>query len=69
MNTSQFAGQREDVIQRQRRDDRVLAEPRLRCRSTRAACSTFATMLRCVSIAPLATPVVPPVYCRNAMSS
>ena len=33
------------------------------------ACSTFATMLRCVSIAPLATPVVPPVYCRNAMSS
>ena len=26
-------------------------------------------MLRCVSIAPLATPVVPPVYCRNAMSS
>ena len=29
----------------------------------------FATMLRWVSIAPLATPVVPPVYCRNAMSS
>ena len=26
-------------------------------------------MLRWVSIAPLATPVVPPVYCRNAMSS
>ena len=26
-------------------------------------------MLRCVSIAPLETPVVPPVYCRNAMSS
>ena len=24
-------------------------------------------MLPCVSIAPLATPVVPPVYCRNAM--
>ena len=28
----------------------------------------FATRLRCVSIAPLATPVVPPVYCRKAMS-
>ena len=26
-------------------------------------------MLRWVSIAPFATPVVPPVYCRNAMSS
>ena len=26
-------------------------------------------MLRWSSIAPLATPVVPPVYCRNAMSS
>ena len=26
-------------------------------------------MLACVSIAPLATPVVPPVYCRNARSS
>ena len=33
------------------------------------ACSMFATMLRWVSIAPFATPVVPPVYCRNAMSS
>ena len=33
------------------------------------ACSTFATMFRCSSIAPFATPVVPPVYCRNAMSS
>ena len=26
-------------------------------------------MLRCSSTAPFATPVVPPVYCRNAMSS
>ena len=26
-------------------------------------------ILRCVSIAPLATPVVPPVYCRKARSS
>ena len=33
------------------------------------ACSRLATMLRCSSIAPLATPVVPPVYWRNAMSS
>ena len=33
------------------------------------ACSTFATMLRWVSIAALAMPVVPPVYCRKAMSS
>ncbi len=32
-------------------------------------CSTLATMLRWVSMAPLATPVVPPVYCRKAMSS
>ncbi len=32
-------------------------------------CSTFATRLRCVSTAPFETPVVPPVYCRNAMSS
>ncbi len=29
----------------------------------------FATMFRLSSIAPFATPVVPPVYCRNAMSS
>ncbi len=33
------------------------------------ACCMFAIMLRWVSIAPLATPVVPPVYCRNARSS
>src|ERR1700736_1269532 len=32
-------------------------------------CSRFATMLRWVSTAALATPVVPPVYCRKAMSS
>ena len=32
-------------------------------------CSKFAMMLRWSSIAPFATPVVPPVYCRNAMSS
>ena len=32
-------------------------------------CSTFAMRLRCVSTAPFDTPVVPPVYCRNAMSS
>ncbi len=34
-----------------------------------SACSRFATMLRWVSMAALATPVVPPVYCRKAMSS
>ncbi len=32
-------------------------------------CSRLARMLRWVSIAPLATPVVPPVYWRKAMSS
>ena len=32
-------------------------------------CSVFATMFRCVSTAPLDTPVVPPVYCRKATSS
>ena len=32
-------------------------------------CSTLATKLPCVSIAPLATPVVPPVYCKKAKSS
>jgi hypothetical protein len=32
-------------------------------------CSRLETMLPWVSIAPLDTPVVPPVYCRNAMSS
>ncbi len=29
----------------------------------------LARMFRCRSIAPLDTPVVPPVYCRKAMSS
>ncbi len=32
-------------------------------------CRVFATMFRCVSTAPLETPVVPPVYCRKATSS
>jgi hypothetical protein len=32
-------------------------------------CSRLASMLRCVSIAPFETPVVPPVYCRKARSS
>src|SRR5471030_3306272 len=30
-----------------------------------SVCSRLATMLRCVSTAPLDTPVVPPVYCRR----
>jgi hypothetical protein len=34
-----------------------------------AHCSTFATRLRWSSIAPLLTPVVPPVYCSTARSS
>ena len=37
--------------------------------SQRSFCSTFATMLRWSSVAPFDTPVVPPVYCRNATSS
>jgi hypothetical protein len=32
-------------------------------------CSRLASRLRWLSIAPLETPVVPPVYCRKAMSS
>src|SRR2546421_399852 len=32
-------------------------------------CSSAAMTLRCRSIAPFETPVVPPVYCRNARSS
>src|SRR3546814_9470897 len=32
------------------------------------SCSRLATTLPCVSTAPLDKPVVPPVYCRNAMS-
>ena len=34
-----------------------------------SACKMAATMLRCVSTAPLDKPVVPPVYCKKAMSS
>src|SRR5262245_50620752 len=34
----------------------------------RANCSVLVTMLRCVSMAPLGTPVVPPVYRRTATS-
>ena len=34
-----------------------------------SAWSTFAATLRWSKVAPLATPVVPPVYCRNATSS
>ena len=35
----------------------------------RLVCSRLESMLPWVSIAPLAEPVVPPVYCRKAMSS
>ena len=62
-------GEREDVIQRQRGDDDSLRRPAASAGRIQAlACSTFATMLRWVSTAALATPVVPPVYCRKAMS-
>ena len=60
--------QREDVIQRQRGDERGRiarkrwAYPLERLQHVRHHVAV-------VSIAPLATPVVPPVYCRNAMSS
>ena len=61
-------GQCVDVVQRQREDGRLLAvlqvagDPRMdRCK--------LATRLRFVRTRPFATPVVPPVYCRNAMSS
>ena len=66
-------GQREDVIERQRGDDDHAVD-RAAARASIGAfqastCNTLATRLRCSSIAPLATPVVPPVYCRKAMSS
>ena len=34
-----------------------------------SACCTFATIFPCVNIAPFATLVVPPVYCKKAMSA
>ena len=39
------------------------------CVTQAPTCCMFAIMFAWVSIAPLATPVVPPVYCRNARSS
>ncbi len=37
--------------------------------ATASICFTLAVRLRCVSMAPLGTPVVPPVYCSTARSS
>ena len=37
--------------------------------ATALYCSVLATRLRCDSAAPLDSPVVPPVYCRNSRSS
>jgi len=37
--------------------------------SHNSVCKTFERMFRCRRIAPLDTPVVPPVYCKKAMSS
>ncbi|MNN18450.1 hypothetical protein D3C81_1316580 [compost metagenome] len=46
-----------------------ISQPSLRLEPISALhCSMFATRLRWVSIAPLATPVVPPVYCSTATS-
>ena len=48
----------------------TISAPSLKLRETHTpVCSRLARMLRWVSIAPFETPVVPPVYCRNAMSS
>ena len=63
-------GQSEDVIERQRRHHHVVRVDRRSTAAIHAShCMTFAATLRWSSIAPLATPVVPPVYCRNAISS
>ena len=64
----QVRRQRVDVVERQRRHDDACVAAVKNGRAHAAACSVFAIMLRCVSIAPLARPVVPPVYCRNARS-
>ena len=61
-------GQREDVIERQRGDHHARGGGSSAGRIQALAWSTFATMFRWVRTAALATPVVPPVYCRNAMS-
>ena len=61
--------QREDVIERQRGDDHRPLGRRIAGASQALYCSSAAMTLRCSSIAPLETPVVPPVYCRKAMSS
>src|SRR5471030_2540889 len=46
-----------------------ISQPSLRLEPISALhCSMLATRLRWVSIAPLATPVVPPVYCSTATS-
>jgi hypothetical protein len=61
-------GEREDVVERQRGEHRLLArrmwEPHIA-----SICSVLATRLPCDSIAPLETPVVPPVYCSAASES
>ncbi|MNE42065.1 hypothetical protein D3C80_1361710 [compost metagenome] len=46
-----------------------ISQPSLRSEPIKARhCSMLAIRLRWVSIAPLATPVVPPVYCSTATS-
>ena len=62
-------GQRKDVVQRHRCNEYSCPARNVGLPIHAAACSTFVLMLPCDSIAPLATPVVPPVYCRKARSS
>ena len=60
--------QREDVIERNAVT--ITSSPgRMRSRMKALNCSVLATRLRCDRQAPLDTPVVPPVYCRNSRSS
>ncbi len=62
--------EREDVIERQRRHHHMVRRARRRTGASRPRTGAR-WRPRCggAAMAPLATPVVPPVYCRNAMSS
>ena len=47
----------------------MTSPPRRTSTNQAVTCWTLHDRFRCVSIAPLATPVVPPVYCSSAVSS
>ena len=65
----QVRREREDVVQRQRGQHHLVRRAAgTGCHISRP-CIVLATRLPCVSVAPLATPVVPPVYCRAATLS